>query len=74
MGITGLSHLLERFYHTRLDTPENLNPTALENCLKATEEFIRQADLSLCLCGEEEESEEEEAEEAAASSAMNNEE
>ena len=74
MGITGLSHLLERFYHTRLDTPENLNPTALENCLKATEEFIRQADLSLCLCGEEEEPEEEEAEEAAASSAMNNEE
>ena len=74
MGITGLSHLLERFYHTRLDTPENLNPTALENCLKATEEFIRQADLSLCLCGEEEEPEEEETEEAAASSAMNNEE
>ena len=74
MGITGLSHLLERFYHTRLDTPENLNPTALETCLKATEEFIRQADMSLCLCGEEEEPEEEEAEEAAASSAMNNEE
>ncbi len=62
MGITGLSHLLERFYHTRLDTPENLNPTALENCLKATEEFIRQADMSLCLCGEEEEPEEEETE------------
>ena len=58
MGITGLSHLLERFYHTRLDTPENLNPTALENCLKATEEFIREADMSLCLCGGEEDEEE----------------
>ena len=49
IGITGLSHRLERFYHTRLDTPENLSPGALENCYRATAEFIRSADRDLIL-------------------------
>ena len=40
-GITGLSHNLERYYHTRLDTADNLDPEGLENCYKATVEFIR---------------------------------
>ena len=41
VGVTGLSHNLERYYHTRLDTPDNLDPEGLENCYKATVEFIR---------------------------------
>lgn len=49
IGITGLSHRLERFYHTRLDTPENLSPAALENCYRATAEFIYAADRDLIL-------------------------
>ena len=40
-GITGLSHNLEQYYHTRLDTADNLDPEGLENCYKATVEFIR---------------------------------
>ena len=55
IGVTGLSHTLEKFYHTRLDTPENLNPTALENCLRATAEFIFSADRNLILVPEEKE-------------------
>ena len=49
IGITGLSHRLERFYHTRLDTPENLSPIALENCFRVTAEFVRSADRDLIL-------------------------
>ena len=49
IGITGLSHRLERFYHTRLDTPENLSPGALENCYRATAEFVYAADRDLIL-------------------------
>ena len=49
IGVTGLSHRLERFYHTRMDTPENLSPGALENCYRATAEFIRSADRDLIL-------------------------
>ena len=49
IGITGLSHRLERFYHTRLDTPENLSPGALENCYRATAEFVCSADRDLIL-------------------------
>ena len=41
VGVTGLSHNLERYYHTRLDTPDSLDPEGLENCYKATVEFIR---------------------------------
>ena len=62
IGITGLNHKLERFYHTRLDTPENLSPEALENCLRATAEFVCAADRDLILvteAGEEAPAEEE---------------
>lgn len=41
VGITGLSHKLERYYHTRLDTGENLGAEGIENCYKATVEFLR---------------------------------
>ena len=43
-GITGMSHQLERIYHTRRDTADNLNPEALENCYRATVELIRKLD------------------------------
>ena len=46
VGVTGLSHTLERFYHTRLDTSDSLNPEALENCYKATVELVRAMDLT----------------------------
>ena len=55
VGITGLNHRLERFYHTRLDTPENLHSEALENCFRATAEFLRTADLDLTFIPEEKE-------------------
>ena len=58
IGVTGLSHRLERFYHTRMDTPENLSPLALENCLHATAEFILSADRDLILVPKEPEEEE----------------
>ena len=35
-GITGLSHVLEDYYHTRRDSFDNLNEEGLENCLRAT--------------------------------------
>ena len=41
VAVTGLSHKLERFYHTRLDTSDHLNPEALENCYKAVAELVR---------------------------------
>ena len=41
VGITGMSHQLERIYHTRRDTANNLNAEALENCYRATVELIR---------------------------------
>ena len=36
IGITGLSHILEDYYHTRRDSYDNLNEEGLENCCKAT--------------------------------------
>ena len=36
IGITGLSHMLEDYYHTRRDTCDNLDAQGLENCYKAT--------------------------------------
>ena len=41
VGITGLSHRLEKYYHTRLDTAENLDPAGLENCFRAAMGTIR---------------------------------
>lgn len=36
IGITGLSHVLEDYYHTRKDSYDNLNEEGLENCIRAT--------------------------------------
>ena len=40
VGITGLSHRLEDYYHTRRDTCDNLNEEGLENCYAATLRFL----------------------------------
>ncbi len=36
IGITGLSHVLEDYYHTRRDSYDNLNEKGLENCIRTT--------------------------------------
>ena len=36
IGVTGLSHVLEDYYHTRRDSYDNLNKDGLENCYRAT--------------------------------------
>ena len=36
VGITGLNHKLEDYYHTRRDSYDNMNDEGLENCYKAT--------------------------------------
>ncbi len=40
VGITGLSHKLEDYYHTRKDSYDNLDEAGLENCYKAVLRFI----------------------------------
>ena len=40
VGVTGLSHVLEDYYHTRRDSFENLNGEGLENCIRATAKLI----------------------------------
>ena len=40
IGITGLSHNLENYYHTRRDSCNNLDEDGLENCYLATVRFI----------------------------------
>lgn len=40
VGITGLSHKLEDYYHTRRDSYDNLNEAGMENCYLATVRFI----------------------------------
>jgi hypothetical protein len=40
IGITGLSHKLEDYYHTRRDSYDNLDEGGLENCYMATIRFI----------------------------------
>ena len=44
VGITGLSHVLEDYYHTRKDSYDNLNETGLENCYKALIKFIEKVE------------------------------
>ena len=44
VGITGLNHRLEDYYHTRRDTWDNLNPEGLENCYKATVQVLERID------------------------------
>ncbi len=40
VGITGLSHKLEDYYHTRRDTYDHLDRAGLENCYLAAVRFI----------------------------------
>ena len=40
IGVTGLSHNLEDYYHTRRDSWDNLNAEGLENCYIATVAMI----------------------------------
>lgn len=44
IGITGLSHILEDYYHTRRDSYDNLNAEGLENCIRATIAFVDNLD------------------------------
>lgn len=44
VGITGLNHRLEEYYHTRKDTSDNLNPQGLENCYLATVRMLELAE------------------------------
>jgi len=44
VGITGLNHRLEDYYHTRRDTWDNLNPEGLENCYRATVRLLELID------------------------------
>ncbi len=44
VGITGLSHKLEDYYHTRRDSWDNLNEEGLENCYKATIALLEKID------------------------------
>ena len=44
VGITGLSHVLEDYYHTRRDSCDNMDEKGLENCIRATVMFIDMMD------------------------------
>ena len=43
-GVTALNHALPDFYHTRLDTPEALNPSCLANCFAASVKVLEMFD------------------------------
>ena len=44
VGVTGLDHKLEDYYHTRKDSYDNLNAEGLENCYRATVAFVSALD------------------------------
>ena len=44
IGLTGLNHVLEDYYHTRRDSSDNMNEEGLENCIKATVMLIGMLD------------------------------
>ena len=44
VGITGLNHRLEDYYHTRRDTYDNLDAEGLENCYKAAVRMLELAE------------------------------
>ena len=44
IGITGLNHVLEDYYHTRRDSYDNMNEEGLENCIMATVMLISMLD------------------------------
>lgn len=50
IGITGLSHKLEDYYHTRRDTCDHLDKAGLENCYLATIRFIEKLEEQLPDC------------------------
>ena len=39
-GITGLNHKLERYYHTRLDSYDNMNEEGIGNCFMVTAKVL----------------------------------
>jgi Zn-dependent M28 family amino/carboxypeptidase len=43
-GVTGLSHKLEDYYHTRKDSYDNLNLEGLANCFAVTAKVLEQFD------------------------------
>ena len=43
-GITALNHALPDFYHTRLDTPDALNPKCLADCFAASVKVLEKFD------------------------------
>ncbi len=43
-GITALNHALPDFYHTRLDSPEALNPSCLADCFAASVKVLEKFD------------------------------
>lgn len=45
IGVTGLNHKLEDYYHTRKDDCDNLDFIGLENCYKATVSALNAIDL-----------------------------
>lgn len=47
IGVTGLSHVLEDYYHTRRDSYDNLNPQGLGNCYRATAALIAHLDREI---------------------------
>lgn len=44
IGITGLSHVLEDYYHTRRDSYDNMNAEGLENCMRVTVALVDMLD------------------------------
>ena len=47
VGITGLSHRLENYYHTRRDSCDSLNPEGLENCYRAAVRLVELIDQGM---------------------------
>ncbi len=43
-GVTGLNHKLERYYHTRLDSYDNMNEDGIANCFAATVKALEMFD------------------------------
>lgn len=43
-GVTGLNHKLERYYHTRLDSYDNMNEEGIANCFAASVKMLEMFD------------------------------
>ncbi len=43
-GVTGLNHKLEKYYHTRLDSYDNMNAEGIANCFAATVKTLEMFD------------------------------